>query len=281
MSSARWSTASAISLASWSRPVEKAALYVSLGLRSYLRADQRRVLVEADLSGARTIRVGGGLELTEFVYTSGPLRGRRSRDREELVRGATRRLAFIRHAQEVTGNVSLTCRYFGITRRPSVCGCGVTRSRAWKAPRPLTKASRDPARHQARGGRQDRLPQAELSLRTSQDSRWISSAITTSRSHPGGLADPEASGHEPAAGIPAVPTARGSVEALREAPAGPPGPDRREVHRTAAGVSQEALPVHRDDCTRIRVLWICDRLNSRAPSGSWTTCSRSCRSRSR
>ena len=36
---------------------------------------------------------------------------------QELVRGAARRLAIIRHAQEVTGNVSLRCRYFGITRQ--------------------------------------------------------------------------------------------------------------------------------------------------------------------
>jgi transposase InsO family protein len=35
----------------------------------------------------------------------------------ELARGAARRLAIIRHAQEVTGNVSATCRYFGITRQ--------------------------------------------------------------------------------------------------------------------------------------------------------------------
>jgi transposase len=36
---------------------------------------------------------------------------------QELARGAARRLAIIRHAQEVTGNISLTCRYFGITRQ--------------------------------------------------------------------------------------------------------------------------------------------------------------------
>ena len=35
----------------------------------------------------------------------------------ELARGAAHRLAIIRHAQEVTGNVALTCRYFGITRQ--------------------------------------------------------------------------------------------------------------------------------------------------------------------
>jgi len=36
---------------------------------------------------------------------------------QELARGAARRLAIIRHAREMTGNVSLTCRYFGITRQ--------------------------------------------------------------------------------------------------------------------------------------------------------------------
>jgi len=36
---------------------------------------------------------------------------------QELARGAARRLAIIRHAQEVTGNVSATCRYFGVTRQ--------------------------------------------------------------------------------------------------------------------------------------------------------------------
>jgi transposase InsO family protein len=34
-----------------------------------------------------------------------------------LARNATRRLAIIRHAQEVTGNVAKTCRYYGITRQ--------------------------------------------------------------------------------------------------------------------------------------------------------------------
>jgi transposase-like protein len=35
----------------------------------------------------------------------------------ELARGAARRLAIIRQAQEVTGNISLTCRYYGISRQ--------------------------------------------------------------------------------------------------------------------------------------------------------------------
>jgi transposase-like protein len=37
--------------------------------------------------------------------------------KQELARGAARRLAITRHAQEVTGNVAGTCRYYGITRQ--------------------------------------------------------------------------------------------------------------------------------------------------------------------
>jgi hypothetical protein len=35
----------------------------------------------------------------------------------ELDKNAARRLAIIRHAREVTGNVALTCRYYGISGR--------------------------------------------------------------------------------------------------------------------------------------------------------------------
>jgi transposase InsO family protein len=35
----------------------------------------------------------------------------------ELAREAARRLAIIRHAQEISGNVALTCRYYGTTRQ--------------------------------------------------------------------------------------------------------------------------------------------------------------------
>jgi transposase-like protein len=36
---------------------------------------------------------------------------------KELDKNAARRLAIIRHAQEVTGNVAMTCRYYGISRQ--------------------------------------------------------------------------------------------------------------------------------------------------------------------
>jgi transposase-like protein len=37
---------------------------------------------------------------------------------DQLVdRGMRRRLAVLRHVEEVTGNVAMTCRYFGISRQ--------------------------------------------------------------------------------------------------------------------------------------------------------------------
>ena len=36
-------------------------------------------------------------------------------NQRELDKNAARRLAIIRHAQEVTGNVAMTCRYYGIS----------------------------------------------------------------------------------------------------------------------------------------------------------------------
>ena len=36
---------------------------------------------------------------------------------QQLARMAKRRLAILRHAEEITGNVGLTCRYYGISRQ--------------------------------------------------------------------------------------------------------------------------------------------------------------------
>jgi hypothetical protein len=35
----------------------------------------------------------------------------------QLSREVRRRLAILQHAEEVTGNVSMTCRYYGISRQ--------------------------------------------------------------------------------------------------------------------------------------------------------------------
>ncbi|MEA3184933.1 MAG: hypothetical protein QOJ74_1410, partial [Ilumatobacteraceae bacterium] len=36
---------------------------------------------------------------------------------QQLTRQAKRRLAILQHAEEITGNVAATCRYYGITRQ--------------------------------------------------------------------------------------------------------------------------------------------------------------------
>jgi hypothetical protein len=36
---------------------------------------------------------------------------------QQLLRMARRRLAILSHAEEITGNVALTCRYYGISRQ--------------------------------------------------------------------------------------------------------------------------------------------------------------------
>ena len=38
-------------------------------------------------------------------------------NQRELGKNAARRLAILRHAREVTGNVAMTCRYYGISRQ--------------------------------------------------------------------------------------------------------------------------------------------------------------------
>jgi len=49
-------------------------------------------------------------------------------------RQVRRKLAVLRHVQEVTGNVALTCRYFGITRQAYyTSGTAATRPRDPKA----------------------------------------------------------------------------------------------------------------------------------------------------
>ena len=57
------------------------------------------------------------LELTGMVDTSGLNQEGDPADRQQLAGMAKRRLAILRHAEEITGNVALTCRYYGISRR--------------------------------------------------------------------------------------------------------------------------------------------------------------------
>lgn len=51
----------------------------------------------------------------------------------EQDRAAARRLAMIRHAAEVSGNVAKTCRYYGIYAPCSTSGSDATSRAAWRA----------------------------------------------------------------------------------------------------------------------------------------------------
>jgi transposase-like protein len=93
---------------------------------------------------------------------------------QELIRGAARRLAIIRHAQEVTGNVSLTCRCFGITRQAFYIWLRRYEEQGFEGLRdrsrrphtsPNATTAHEPERDESGGRREDRLPPAELPLR--------------------------------------------------------------------------------------------------------------------
>jgi transposase len=68
--------------------------------------------------GAYSPTVTGFLKLTEVVDSLGlPNRGDHLLTDRELERRANRRLAVLRHVEEVSFNVAATCRYYGISRQ--------------------------------------------------------------------------------------------------------------------------------------------------------------------
>lgn len=58
------------------------------------------------------------MELMGMVGTPG-LQPRRPLTEQQLARMAKRRLAILRHAEKITDNVALICRYYGISRQCS------------------------------------------------------------------------------------------------------------------------------------------------------------------
>ena len=69
---------------------------------------------------------------------------------KDLVRRANRRLAVLQHAEEVSGSVAATCRYYGVSRtvfyrwrRRRSCWWGVRSSSSWWGPNrsPLRRLS--------------------------------------------------------------------------------------------------------------------------------------------
>jgi hypothetical protein len=109
----------------------------------------------------------------------------------QLPREVRRRLAIIQHAEEVTGNVAMTCRYYGISRQvyyPVVAPLpGAGRPRVARVCLATTSQSQ---RHTCRRSRQDSLSTPELPFRAVQD-RNVSQAVSRRRGVlVGRLADP-------------------------------------------------------------------------------------------
>jgi len=69
---------------------------------------------------------------------------------KELTKRAARRLAIIRHAEEVSGSVAKTCRYYGISRACFTSGSSAIESSATMVcgtvPSALTPAQTPPGR---------------------------------------------------------------------------------------------------------------------------------------
>ena len=147
---------------------------------------------------------------------------------------------------ERSRNVARTCRHFGISRQAfyrwkrrfdahGAAGlCGSAQHAA-----PVAHG------HAAGGRQQDSVPPADLPLRPGQDCRLseaLSSALAgrvVGAPHPGPARDEPPAGQSEASGP------REALAAVREAPAGPPAADRREVSRADPRHAEAALSVHR------------------------------------
>ena len=68
-------------------------------------------------------------------------------------RKAKRRLAIIRHVEEVTCSVAMTCRYYGISRQTITGGTAGSRRRGSKSSGPIQEAADVSAGHPERSRR--------------------------------------------------------------------------------------------------------------------------------
>jgi hypothetical protein len=79
--------------------------------------ERQRIATAGRGYGVREIAQRLGMELTGMVDTPGLQPQRRPVTEQELTRRATRRLAVLRHTEEITGNPALACRDYGISRQ--------------------------------------------------------------------------------------------------------------------------------------------------------------------
>ena len=164
----------------------------------------------------------------------------------ERDRNAARRLAILRHAREVTGNVSRTCRYYGITRQAYYTWLRRYEELGLEG---LRDRSRRP--HVSPNATEAEVVGKIMYLRRSYHFGPHKIAMYLKCYHdvqisPSGVW--RILKRLDMSRLPASQRYRrhgGPVEALREAPTRTSGPDRREVHCPADRLTEEALPVHR------------------------------------
>ena len=133
----------------------------------------------------------------------------------ELERRAQRRLAVLRHVEEVSFNVAATCRYYGISRQ---CYYGwLRRYEADGLDGLKDRSSRphhSPKVTQAEVIEKIRVAAEALPLRPGQDRDVSGPLPRRDHLHLRGVADPEAAADEPAARLAALPTPSVAVETV-------------------------------------------------------------------
>jgi hypothetical protein len=132
----------------------------------------------------------------------------------ELERRAQRRLAVLRHVEEVSGSVAATCRYYGISRQ---CYYGWLLRYEADGLEGLKDRSSRP--HHSPNVTQAEVIEKIIWLRKHYHFGPAKIAMYLARYrcddlHLGGVADLEAAGHEPAARLAALQAAQHPLEAV-------------------------------------------------------------------
>ena len=134
---------------------------------------------------------------------------------QQLARMAKRRLAILRHAEEITGNVALTCRYYGISRQ-----CFYTWRRRYDADGLDGLRDRSHRPHVSPNATRTEVVGKIIYLRQHYHFGPAKIAMYLKRYHDihdqplGRVAHPQAAGAEPPASLPALQAPRPPVEAL-------------------------------------------------------------------
>ncbi len=92
------------------------------------------------------------------------------RDQQRKIR---HRLAMLRHADELSGNVAATCRYYGPPTVLLHVEASMRRARRGRPARRLERTAALTEPDQGRGGRQDHVPAVELPLRPQKISMYL------------------------------------------------------------------------------------------------------------